>query len=205
MYSIPVVSESIGNNSYRGAPLTDYKSIETAKKAGIKCVIYLGTSADYQATVELCGLKYMPYDALDGKNAIGIGPSLALTDYKMAVNSRELSFYGTEEKFKQKCRLPIENFTKLIKQLNEGYCYIGCSNGCDRTDSILRLVEAFSPRYNAKNLERYDYIILLGYRSLYQKLTEQDKLTMGWDKDFEELFLKKIELGFMNQLGFIPV
>ena len=41
-----------------------------------------------------------------------------------------------------------------------------------------------------------DISLLLICKNLYSKLTDEDKRTMGWDKEFERLFLTKMENGF---------
>ena len=204
MYTIPATNVSpIGNNSLRGGYLPDIESVKTAKNAGIKCVIDLTDSRGYKERVEDGGLEYMSYD-VDNRNIIGNYDSLVFKDYYFATDSLVDRFDGTEEEFNKKCRVPIENFAKLMERLNKGYCYIGCSSGTHRTDFVMLLYNAFSPMKSTEILKRSDNHILYAFRNLYEKLNDTDKLKMGWDKEFEKTFLSEIEKGFKRTLGFIP-
>ena len=205
MRSIPATNVcSIGNNSYRGGYLPDDKSVKTAKEAGIKCVIDLTDSPEYKRRIEKGGLKYVSYSTNDNYKTIGDWDSLTLKDYYGATHRLYGSYTGTEDAFNKECRLPIENFTKLIKYLNEGYCYIGCASGTHRTDFVIMLNDAFNPKMKAGLFQYCEPAKLIACRNIYDKLTAEDKQVMGWNKDFEKMFLNKLESGFKKTLGFIP-
>ena len=76
--------------------------------------------------------------------------------------------------------------------------YIGCGDGLVATNTGLSFDYFFNPKRThslpkAKIEDRRKFNELKGLmRNLYLNLTEEDKKKMGWDKDFDELFLLKL-------------
>ncbi len=204
--SLPVPNiRSIGNNSYRGASMVDKpECLQVLKDAGIKHVISLYYSPEYEKAVKQTGLDYHCFDMKRGNEA-GI-EGLWASDVCNSRQSYENSLKGMfgDDKNAIKIRMEaydrdsrglIDELVGFVRRMQEGYCYVGCEFGTNATsDALFYINRAFNPKCRCKELEFFDYYKADCLRNLYDKLTVNDKKLMGWTKQFDLNFLPKLEI-----------
>ena len=160
-------------NIYRGQTLfeaPDY-CIESIKKAGINTVIDLvGYGEDYKNRINAKGMDYMYFD----------------------INSYYHSYHSTSNLPKNY----IENLIKFIKKIQEEYVYIACEYGTYKTDKAIMLNKIFNPKIGDKfcPISSLSQIgIPINFINIYNKLTQADKINLGWDEKFEKYVISKIK------------
>ena len=92
-------------------------------------------------------------------------------------------------------RIFIDKFIQYIQTIQKGNVFIGCQCGVYDTDIALMFNYLFNPKmehYNRCTRGRIDKFIDQA-ESLYLNMTESDKIKMGWTKDYEPIFHKKLE------------
>ena len=102
---------------------------------------------------------------------------------------------GYSEIWDKNVRLGINEFIKFINTMQKDYVYIGCSNGKDRTNRMLFFNAMFNPK-TPEEPEQYKGSAngcIKDTETLYNNLTKEDKLKMGWTEEFEKLFLKRVK------------
>ena len=207
--SLPVPNiRSIGNNSYRGASMVDKpECLQVLKDAGIKHVISLYYSPEYEKAVKQTGLDYHCFDMKRGNEA-GIEGlwSCDVCKSKQSYENSLKSLFGDDknaikirlEAYDRDCRGPIDELVGFVKRMQEGYCYVGCEFGTNTTsDALVYINRAFNPQ-DGRELEFFDCYKADCLRNLYDKLTENDKKLMNWTKDFDANFLPKLEIAENN-------
>lgn len=180
MMSLPVYNvHPIGNNSYRGATLSDNpKSLKTLKESGIKTVIDLaGYDSSYEEAVTSAGLDFLRFD-------MKRSDSWFQNIWHHSVFNNEVG--RNDRKF-------IDDFVKFIQTMQKGYCYIGCEFGTKDTSDALLLYDIFSPKANNKEIDVDSLYMFDNLRVLYSKLTDKDKKLMGWTKEFDKNFLPRLK------------
>lgn len=203
--SLPVPNiRSIGNNSYRGASMVDKpECLQVLKDAGIKHVISLYYSPEYEKAVKQTGLDYHCFDMKRGNEA-GIEGlwSCDVCKSKQSYENSLKSLFGDDKNaikirmdaYDRDCRGPIDELVGFVKRMQEGYCYVGCEFGTNTTsDALVYINRAFNPQ-DGRELEFFDYYKADCLRNLYDKLTVNDKKLMGWTKQFDLNFLPKLEI-----------
>lgn len=203
--SLPVPNiRSIGNNSYRGASMVDKpECLQVLKDAGIKHVISLYYSPEYEKAVKQTGLDYHCFDMKRGNEA-GIEGlwSCDVCKSKQSYENSLKSLFGDDknaikirlEAYDRDSRGPIDELVGFVKRMQEGYCYVGCEFGTNTTsDALVYINRAFNPQ-DGRELEFFDYYKADCLRNLYDKLTVNDKKLMGWTKQFDLNFLPKLEI-----------
>ena len=203
--SLPVVNiRYIGNNSYRGGTMVDKpECLQALKDAGIKHVISLYYSPEYEKAVKQTGLDYHCFnmkrsndgrpeglwssDVCNSRQSYGNSLKGAFGDDKNAIKIR-LDAYDKDS------RSLIDELVGFVRRMQEGYCYVGCEFGTNATsDALFYINRAFNPQ-DGRELEFFDYYKADCLRNLYDKLTENDKKLMGWTKQFDLNFLPKLEI-----------
>ena len=136
--SLPVPNiRSIGNNSYRGASMVDKpECLQVLKDAGIKHVISLYYSPEYEKAVKQTGLDYHCFDMKRGNEA-GIEGlwSCDVCKSKQSYENLIKGIFGDDknaikirlEAYDRDCRGPIDELVGFVKRMQEGYCYVGSS------------------------------------------------------------------------------
>ena len=203
--SLPVPNiRSIGNNSYRGASMVDKpECLQVLKDAGIKHVISLYYSPEYEKAVKQTGLDYHCFDMKRGNEA-GIEGlwSCDVCKSKQSYENSLKSLFGDDKNaieirlvaYDRDSRGPIDELVGFVKRMQEGYCYVGCEFGTNTTsDALVYINRAFNPQ-DGRELEFFDYYKADCLRNLYDKLTVNDKKLMGWTKQFDLNFLPKLEI-----------
>lgn len=168
----------ISPNSYRGSTLADApeRCLHTLKQSGIDTVIDLVGYWNYEEKVKDAGMNYLYFPINQGVRHT-VWDRAALQDNKNDIETREF----------------IEDFINYIQTMQKGYVYIGCEFGKYQTDDALLLNNAFNPKAK-RPLNIYNAPFKLDLmRNLYNNLTEDDKKRMGWDKEFDENFLPRIQ------------
>ena len=203
--SLPVPNiRYIGNNSYRGASMVDKpECLQVLKDAGIKHVISLYYSPEYEKAVKQTGLDYHCFDMKRG-NAEGI-EGLWCTNVcrsKQTYENLIKGMFGDDKNaikirmvaYDRDSRGPIDELVGFVRRMQEGYCYVGCEFGTNTTsDALVYINRAFNPQ-DGRELEFFDYYKADCLRNLYDKLTVNDKKLMGWTKQFDLNFLPKLEI-----------
>lgn len=208
MQNIPLTGvEAINENSYRGcSPMADLKSVKLLKDAGIKQIVDIEGFEELAKECEKQGLKYTNFlieeevDFYDRdmfktkesiiaertqffRDIIGASPEKVEQGVNSGLKSWEKSKHNM-----------IGYFTDFINTMQEGNVYIGCKCGTIRTDIALMLNQLFNPKQvNHKNYMEYSQKFLDNAKILYENLTDNDKVKMGWDKAFDEQFIKNIK------------
>ena len=203
--SLPVPNiRYIGNNSYRGASMVDKpECLQALKDAGIKHVISLYYSPEYEKAVKQTGLDYHCFDMKRGNEA-GIEGlwSCDVCKSKQSYENLIKGIFGDDknaieirlEAYDRDCRGPIDELVGFVKRMQEGYCYVGCEFGTNTTsDALVYINRAFNPQ-DGRELEFFDYYKADCLRNLYDKLTVNDKKLMRWTKQFDLNFLPKLEI-----------
>lgn len=203
--SLPVPNiRSIGNNSYRGASMVDKpECLQVLKDAGIKHVISLYYSPEYEKAVKQTGLDYHCFDMKRGNEA-GIEGlwSCDVCKSKQSYENLIKGIFGDDKNaieirlvaYDRDSRGPIDELVGFVKRMQEGYCYVGCEFGTNTTsDALVYINRAFNPQ-DGRELEFFDYYKADCLRNLYDKLTVNDKKLMGWTKQFDLNFLPKLEI-----------
>ena len=203
--SLPVVNiKSIGNNSYRGASMVDKpECLQVLKDAGIKHVISLYYSPEYENAVKQTGLDYHCFDMKRSND--GRPEGLWSSDVCNSRQSYENILKGEfgDDKYAIKIRMDaydrdsrglIDELVGFIRRMQDGYCYVGCEFGTNTTsDALFYINNAFNPKCS-RELEFWDFYKVDCLRNLYDKLTAGDKKLMGWTKEFDANFLPKLEI-----------
>ncbi len=182
MMGLPVCNvRLIGNNSYRGATLSDHPELlKTLKETGIKTVVDLaGYGSSYKNAVKNAGLDYLSFNMKHNDT--------------MAVNS--IWFHSVfDNRESRGDREFIDKFVKFIQTMQKGYCYIGCEFGTKDTTDALLLYDVFNPKAKNKVPRVYDGTKFDKFRALYSKLTDKDKKLMGWTEEFDKNFLPRLKV-----------
>jgi hypothetical protein len=168
----------LGTNSYRGETLVDKPDyiIQNLKEAGIRTIVDLnGYGSRYKEKVERNGLNFHDF----------------YMDYNYWFDYSESKF--SKEKTSVEARDVIEKLIKFIKVMQDDYVYIACEYGSYKTDDAIILNNFF----NAKNqrhpnyTRRYFQIDCI--KKYYEWLTDTDKIKLGWTKEYEKQFLKRVK------------
>lgn len=201
--SLPVPNiRYIGNNSYRGASMVDKpECLQVLKDAGIKHVISLYYSPEYEKAVKQTGLDYHCFNMKHRNEEEGLWYNDVCCSKQSYENSLK-SLFGDDknaikirlEAYDRDSRGPIDELVGFVKRMQEGYCYVGCEFGTNTTsDALVYINRAFNPQ-DGRELEFFDYYKADCLRNLYDKLTVNDKKLMGWTKQFDLNFLPKLEI-----------
>lgn len=162
--------EKIGvNNLYRGQTLVDRPNdLFILKSKGINKIIDLvGYGKFYEDSVKQAGMKYYEYSIFDNW--------WERTDF-------------TEPKF-------IEEFVNFIKEFQDGNAYIGCQHGANDTDIAMILNNFFNPLMEDKaktKISPSDSEFPIRLNTIYDALTKEHKIKLGWDYEFEKKLIKKL-------------
>lgn len=105
----------------------------------------------------------------------------------------------SKETLNQDDKLYIQDFKNFINAKRKGYTYEGCGSGTDRTDQALLLSKYFNPNDNQfcdieNCMDEIGNIYKVRMHNLYKNLTEQDKLDMGYTKEFDANLRRKLRI-----------
>ena len=70
--------------------------------------------------------------------------------------------------------------------------YLGCACGTYRTDLAVLLNSLFNPKANYNCNFPINKEHLKPIENLFNNLTPNDKLKLGWTKDYEKIFISKL-------------
>lgn len=204
--------EGTDETCYRGSTLVnDFEALKTLKEAGIERIIDLVGYYSYDKKAKEAGLEYYCPDF--GHGQLGIWEEEAFNDVEDLIK-RETRYYTPfdfeENKkyldqrvksFEYHSRKSVDRFVDYIVTMQKGYYYIGCEFGTYKTDDFLLLNEYFNPKVEA-NVPRGDMFKLDMMKVLYEKLTPEDKIRMGWTKEFDENVPKRIQMAIDANIRF---
>ena len=197
---------------YRGSTLARQpEALKTLKEAGIERVIDLVGYPYYEKVVADAGLEY--HCPKFGRGQLGVWEEEAFAD-KIDLLARETRYYRPIDFEKNKkylaqrekdhdrhIRRSVKRFVDYIQLMQKGYYYIGCEYGTYKTDDYILLNETFNPKAEAPFVRGAMYKLDL-MKTLYNNLTPEDKLRMGWTKEFDENVPKKINMAIDANLRY---
>lgn len=153
---------------YRGQTLVnkDIDALCNLKKYNVKTVIDLvGYGETYENKVKNAGIEYYKYSIFDN--------------------------WWNQKDYSN--RAFIDETIKFLKKMQEGNIYIGCQNGSNDTDIALILNNFFNPLLENKcKTKMRPNEFSLELNTIFDALTQEDKLKLGWTKEFERRLIKKL-------------
>ena len=203
--------DRVGKNSLRGESLV-YKPevLKSIKRAGIERIVDLVGYDEYKTSVKNEGLEYFsfPINYLWDKPAFRTKEDVVnrvineTRIYHVKPETAKKMISDTVNAYEKDKREFINDFIKLIKVLQKDYFYIGWEYGTYLTDSVLLLNTIFNPKCKDEPimfdlLPYYEDIVIF-----YKNLTPEDKKEMGWDKDFEDNFYKRLDKAYEEQTNY---
>ena len=194
----------VGDNSFRGAMIDagELDKIGKLYEAGIRRIIHV--SGGDNALRNECKKLGIDYFAIDF-DCMYRTPK-TIDDVKRNSVRMARDILGLDEKginewiendiilWQKDTRDFIEEFIKYIQKMQKGNVYIGCGYGTYNTDEAIMFDYLFNPKMRHENgLNRFNKVLLEpAEKYLYHSLTERDKLKMGWTKEFEKIFFKRL-------------
>ena len=190
-----------GDNSY-AASLGDVEpeQIQTAKRAGIKQVVYLDLFENMDAFKDIDCLFFRLEDALRNISCTSSEETYIKNElqkdllYEIDYSEDKIPEYikrhkQTYQKEKEKFN---KNFVEFIQTMQKGNVLIGCDLGINRTNRALCLNFFFNPKAKITHRGHDRYF---GYKmvNIYKNLSDEDKKAMGWDEEFDKNFIKRLE------------
>ena len=186
-------------NIWRGASLVEKgeETFDILKSAKIDTIIDLVGYSEYE---EKCDEKKLNYVSFPIDNSRFISHPVFNTEANYL--REELYWYSLErqEEYRPKikenynfmCRNFIDNFVNVVQALQKGNCYISCQYGSEVTSKMLKLNYIFNPQEEVFNIG-IDEGMHKRCTRLYNKLTSEDKAKMGWNKEFDENFIARLD------------
>ena len=199
--------QKIGQNSYRGSTLAkNLQYLELLRKSNVHTVIDLVGYLGLESACKSNGVDYVRYPV----SADYWANPIFMTDSELRENKeKELSKLGlSQDEYKTAMKkhefsviyersLFMKNFIDLIDVINKDSFYIGCEFGEYRTPNILALNTFFNPHWKGKKVYPTSEFVYTKLKNMYNNLTPDDKVKLGFNKGFEENL--KIELGLADE------
>lgn len=199
LYNLEQLGDS---NSARGAMVRGYQTykLDLLKDAGIQRIASLMKDPSLE---EECIKRNMEYFYFD------INQNAPCFEDKTSVENKSKSFWLNIANIKdetvlkeyvkkdiasweENTRETIKKITDFINFMQKDNVYIGCACGTYRTDFAVTLDSLFNPKAkHSFDLSSFT-CPLKSLENLFANLTIKDKVKLGWVKDFEEIFLSKI-------------
>lgn len=165
-------------NSYRGQTIHNIgnETYGNLVEAGIKTIIDFSLSSNASPQLaEKHGLQYISFPI---HNIMNPGHPLNLD---------------------KECtpRYRVDKLTDYISAMRKDNVYVCCLYGLNETRQGLLINEWFNPDRKLKkacgNSDLLEYV-----NDMYEILTDEDKEKMGWDEEFEEKFVKKLDEEYLS-------
>ena len=216
-YAIPIDEKYFGSyefvkvepNVYRGPLLKGDLEFEVLKKAGIQRIIeFKRVCSRRKKLAQKHGIKYT-YINLEMPDIFNM-EAFKTREQVIAREKRLCELAGDSDEETQKkidsrveywekeSRKCIDSFTDFIYAMQNEKVYIFCGDGVVTTDTGIFFDFFFNPKRthhlplglcrDRQSMNEFKGLA----RNLYLNLTEEDKKKMGWDKEFEELFLLEL-------------
>ena len=192
-----------GTSNYTGATycITGDDRSKKLKEAGVNKIIFLRHNSYDKKALASAGIKTSSY-FVDSE----IWDELAFQSKRDTLVKAKSFFrhydtmpYKEDEildKWNKEKRPFIDEFTNFIKDMQGDNILVGCSFGVERITDFLLLNYFFNPKASyIKRLSRIQDKNELGQKikNLYENLTPEDKKKMGWDNNFDENFIPRLE------------
>ena len=199
--------QKIGQNSYRGSTLAkNLQYLELLRKSNVHTVIDLVGYFGLESACKSNGVDYLRYPV----SADYWANPIFMTDSELSENKeKELSKLGlSQDEFNKAMKkhefsviyersVFMKNFIDLIDVINKDSFYIGCEFGEYRTPNILALNTFFNPHWKGKKVYPTSEFVYTKLKNMYNNLTPEDKVKLGFNKGFEENL--KVELGLADE------
>lgn len=190
---------------YRGGMIglgEDIDKVSKLHEAGIRTLIPLD-SGNYKLETfcERFGMKYLPMRFNRESSAFENPDRLKSDEMRYATSilnldeKKALEYVNkTLSSHRSYTRIFINQFIGYIQAMQKGNVFIGCEFGTTNTDTAMMFDYLFNPKMNHSSCLnwRNEYWVKLA-ENLYKNLTADDKLKMGWTKDFEQTFAERLE------------
>ncbi len=191
-----------GNNSIRASvDNLSQKQLEIIKQAGIKHIIDLRNwgepikcddievfnlpllDINQNTSVKMTEDEYIEKQfEIDRRMRIG-----ELTPEEISIATKAL-----KESYQQDRKNLCDNFVKFIQTMQKENVLVGCEFGTKTTDYAIQLDYFFNPKADIMLLSRDKYFGITMQR-IYENLSPEDKEAMGWDEEFDDNFLKRLD------------
>ena len=194
---------SVNGSIYRGAMLHNDELHKVGKlhEAGIRTIIPIGNGfSELKKECEKFSIDYVPIDFDLNERAFKTIDSVKISAERFA-----RYVVGSDEKAVQKqvkfevnlwkkiSRNFINKFTNYIQAMQKGNVYMGCDYGTYNTSTALMFDYLFNPKMQHDvNHKGYNINFVECAENLYHNLMDADKIKMGWTKDFDETFFKRL-------------
>ena len=194
-----------GTTSYRGGVADlNYEICQKLKEAGVKEVVSFLSANINEHVCKRAGLGYYNFPI-----GLSIWNNAPFKSEEDILSDGNFSFYSNgsgREKDKPKYisnymkmweinkRLYIDIFINFINEMKKDNLYVGCACGTGRTDEALTLNYFFNPK--AQKTKPIKNVVAINHneiKNLYLNLTKEEKIKLGWDKEFDENFIPKLQ------------
>ena len=188
---------------YRGSTLKNKpEELKILKSVGIERIIDLVGYQGYADVAKEAGLEYYAPEFGRAQMWVWSEEAFITKEEKLQEAARYYSPADFEKNkkylaqvskaFDKHSQRSVERFVRFVETMQKGYYYIGCEYGTYTTDDYMSLNALFNPKANFAPIPCSDLLKLDLMENLYNKLTPNDKLRMGWSKEFGENVLKRI-------------
>ncbi len=195
--------QNIGSNSYKGATLANnVEYLDLLDNSNIYTVIDLAGFDNLQTECKKRNINYFSYPIKPDfwSNPIFIDDNVLLDKKICELQKKSL----TQEKiapeidrFKAEVKAAradfLKDFETLLNVISKGNFYISCELGEDRTPNILALSTYFNPGWKGDKIEPTRNSVRNCIKNMYNNLTEDDKLKLGFTEEFENELKEKLQ------------
>ena len=185
-------------NSLRGGLYDiDKSDLKILKDLGIKRIVELREKPYLENMCKDMDLEYVWFSTKG--NFWGNSVFLTVDDYKFEYpwicGKENISFEEYFKRGEDKKRDFIENFINFIQTMQKDDVFIGCECGVYSTNIALLLNHFFNPKASCTPtcIDGIHKDELPRLKNLYNSLTFQDKIRLGWDEEFDRNFLSNLE------------
>lgn len=191
-------------NTYRGAlEHLNKEKIERLRNFGIGQIIELREKPYYKALCSDLGMDYLWFNMTD----VNFSHPVFISKEKYCQEKMQIFNYfsnWTKEDWEKTKKLYeeqwqkikddfIEDFSHFTRAINKGNALVGCCLGTYTTDSALLLNYFFNPNAKNSNVPKTNPRNGKYYLQLFHNLSEENKVSLGWDKNFEKNFCSRLE------------
>ena len=199
LYNLEQLGDS---NSARGAMIRGYQTdkLDLLKEAGIQRIASLMKDSSLEEECKKRNIEYFYFDinqndpCFEDKTSIENKSKSFWLNIANIKDENILKEYVKKdiESWEEKSGETIKKLIDFINFMQKDNVYIGCACGTYRTDFAVMLDSLFNPKAKHQfDLSSFTSPIK-SLENLFINLKIKDKIRLGWERNFEEKFLSKI-------------